>query len=193
MIKQPFQYAGRESVGNSLQDQFLKMGLVDKGKANQVTKEKRKKAKQSRKGGVDGKAQDAERRRLQEEEKKRTERDRQLNRERVAETERKALVAQVRQLIEMNQVSLEGGDEPYNFTDGSKLKRLYLPHKVHQQVTNGRLAIAKLDGGYAVVPVAVAEKINLRDGDAVLVLNAGSDDEVDDEYAEFKVPDDLMW
>ena len=37
-------------MGNSLQDQLLKAGLVDKNKANQAKKEHRKKARQQRQG-----------------------------------------------------------------------------------------------------------------------------------------------
>ncbi|MEJ1379129.1 MAG: DUF2058 domain-containing protein [Candidatus Sedimenticola sp. (ex Thyasira tokunagai)] len=185
------EYEEIERVGNSLQDQFLKMGLVDKGKANQTSKEKRKKAKQSRKGGqveADNGQQ------LREAQEKSAERDRRLNRERVAEAEKKAVAAQIKQLVEMNRQSTEGGEEPYNFSDENKLKRLYLPVHMHQQVTNGRFAIVRANDGYGVVPAAVAEKIILRDSSVVLVLNSEQQgDEVDDEYADFKVPDDLMW
>ncbi|MES9855711.1 MAG: DUF2058 domain-containing protein [Sedimenticola sp.] len=178
-------------MGNSLQDQFLKMGLVDKGKANQVSKEKRKKVKQGRKGG---KVEAGNEQMIQEAQEKSAERDRRLNREKEAEAEKRALVAQIKQLVEMNLQPTEGGEEPYNFTDGNKLKRLYLPARLHQQVTNGRLAIVRSNNGYGVVPAVVAEKIILRDSSVVLVLNDGQQgDDIDDEYADYQVPDDLMW
>ncbi|MES9906047.1 MAG: DUF2058 domain-containing protein [Sedimenticola sp.] len=180
-------------MGNSLQDQFLKMGLVDKAKSNKVTKEKRKKAKQSRKGGGDDGTMD-ERARIAQEAREQAERDRRLNREQTAEAEKRAVKAQIRDLVESNLQPTEGGEEPYNFSDGSKLKRLYLPQRMHRQVVNGRLAIVRSKDGYGVIPAAAAEKIIQRDSSVVLVLNDEQQgEEVDDEYADFKVPDDLIW
>ena len=44
------------------------------------------------------------------------------------------------------------------------------------------------------MPRKTAEKIAERDDDIVLLCNTVSGDEqLEDEYAEFKVPDDLMW
>lgn len=69
------------------------------------------------------------------------------------------------------------------------------------QLINGRLAIARLvinNGGeceYAIIPASVADKIAQRDADSIVVNSALSQEEQDedDPYADFKVPDDLMW
>ncbi|KNB26506.1 hypothetical protein ACH54_22310, partial [Salmonella enterica subsp. enterica serovar Infantis] len=69
------------------------------------------------------------------------------------------------------------------------------------QLINGRLAIARLvinnsgECEYAIIPASVADKIAQRDADSIIVNSALSQEEQDedDPYADFKVPDDLMW
>jgi len=58
----------------------------------------------------------------------------------------------------------------------------------------GKLVIVRLDNSYAIVPPLVADKISQRD-DTLIVLrnNSSTEDGIDDEYADYKVPDDLMW
>ena len=65
--------------------------------------------------------------------------------------------------------------------------------KIHDQL-RGLLAIVRLDAGYEVIPSVVAEKIKLRD-ESCIVSNAATqaENEDDDPYADYKVPDDLMW
>ena len=66
------------------------------------------------------------------------------------------------------------------------------------QLGKGQIAIVKLGELYELVPTAVAEKIKQRDESLVVMLtentgvNANQEDE-DDPYADFKIPDDLMW
>lgn len=45
------------------------------------------------------------------------------------------------------------------------------------------------------MPNTVAAKISQRDENFVVLLNTQQDNEkaVDDEYAEYQIPDDLMW
>lgn len=69
------------------------------------------------------------------------------------------------------------------------------------QLINGRLAIARTvinnsgECEYAIIPASVADKIAQRDADSIVVNSALSQEEQDedDPYADFKVPDDLMW
>ncbi len=61
---------------------------------------------------------------------------------------------------------------------------------------SGRLAIVKLDENYEAVSSEVAEKISLRDAASVIVLNEqniNTKDDSEDPYADYQVPDDLMW
>lgn len=54
---------------------------------------------------------------------------------------------------------------------------------------------AKGDCDYAIIPAVVADKIAQRDVDSIVLNSALSQEEQDedDPYADFKIPDDLMW
>lgn len=180
-------------MGISLQDQLLKAGLVDKKKASEVRKAKQKQAKQQRKGQAQ--AADGTKQAAKEAQRAQAERDRQLNLQRKAEADRRAIQAQIRQLIEMNQLVLEEGQLAYSFTDGNKVKKLHVTEQIQTRLSRGQLAIARLGERYAVVPIGVAEKIAQRDESVIVLRNdISSDVDVDDDpYADFQVPDDLMW
>ncbi|MFO7602664.1 MAG: DUF2058 domain-containing protein [Gammaproteobacteria bacterium] len=179
-------------MANPLQDQLLKAGLVSKDKLNKSNKRKHQQAKQQ------PKHQASEAERLKQQVKQaaleKAERDRVLNQQRLDDENKKAIAAQIRQLVEMNAVSNEGAETAYNFDDGGKVKSVYVTAGQRQQIANGRLAVVRLGAGYKVIPTSVAEKIIQRDARVVVVYNEPAQaNEVDDEYAEFKVPDDLMW
>lgn len=178
-------------MSNSLQNQLLKMGLVDEKKVNQVKKEKHKQAKQQ---GKKAQAVDEAARLAQQAAAQKAERDRELNRQRKEEAERRALAAQVRQLIEVNRLPKGDGEIAYNFSDGSMVKRLYVTEQVQRQLGLGRLAIVRLDEEYELVPTAVAEKIRQRDEGCVILCNEPEQhSDEDDPYADYQIPDDLMW
>jgi len=167
------------------------MGLVDEKKVKQVKKEKHKQAKQQ---GKKAGAVDEARLLVQQAAAEKAERDRELNRQRKEEAERKALAAQVRQLIEVNCLPKGEGDIAYNFSDDNKVKRLYVTEQVQRQLGLGRLAIVTLDGQYELVPTAVAEKIRQRDESCVILCNEPQQhSDEDDPYADYQIPDDLMW
>jgi len=180
---------------SSLQDQLLKAGLVDEKKVKKANKDKRKEQKQQH-NSKDALVDEVKAAAVQARAEK-AERDRRLNEQRKAENERKAVAAQIRQLIEMN--SQSKGDSRgdllgYNFTDGRKVKKIYVSAAVQQQLAKGRLAIVKQDDQYKLVPAAVADKIMQRDRSCVLSLQAATPavDE-DDPYKDYQIPDDLMW
>lgn len=94
----------------------------------------------------------------------------------------------------MNCIANDGGETIFNFEHDKKIKHVYVTDDVRKQIVNGRLAIVCLDDKYEVVPQKVAEKIQQRDTGFVIVCNESvQDSDEDDEYADFKVPDDLMW
>ena len=176
----------------SLQDQLLQAGIVDKKKAKQLKQEQRKAAKSRQKGHAQLDENKEQVRRAQAE---KAAHDRELNKRQVEQAERKAIQAQVIQLIKMNRVDQQGGDIAYQFTDGSKIKKMYVTPKLQEDLVRGRLAIARLDGAYTLLPAAAAEKIMQRDQHAIVMLNQGSATAVDedDPYADYQIPDDLMW
>jgi len=180
-------------MAGSLQDQLLKAGLADKNKAKQIKKEKTKQVQQQRKskqGVVDENKQQ-----LQQIRQQKQQRDRQLNEERKAEADKKAIAAQVKQLIEVNCLSRQGAELDYNFTDNKKIKKILVDSTMLEQLSRGQLAIVSLNDKYEVVPAAVAEKIQQRLPERVIVANTVASDEIDkdDPYADYQIPDDLMW
>jgi len=176
----------------SLKDQLLKAGLVDARKVSAATKEKRKQEKQQRKHKIE--TVDEVKVNAQKALQEKVERDRQLNFERDEQLRHKAIIAQIKQLIEVSRLSREHAEIAYNFTDGTKIKKILVTDEMLNQLSNGRLAIVKFDEQYSVVPKSVAEKIKLRDESYVIVRNAlQPTEDADDPYAEYKIPDDLMW
>lgn len=176
---------------SSLQDQLLKAGLVDEKKAKQVKKQKAKQKKVERKSSqpVVDETKEAAKRAMAE----KAERDRQLNAERDAEAHKKAIRAQIRQLITLN-TQARKGDVPYNFKDGTTIKKLFVDAKQQDELSRGQLAIAKLDDTYSLIPAVVAKKIEQRDETVIISLAQKSTElEEDDPYADYQIPDDLMW
>jgi uncharacterized protein YaiL (DUF2058 family) len=178
-------------MANSLQDQLRKAGLVDSRQLSAVTKEKKKQEKQQRKHKIE--TVDETKQNAQQAREEKAERDRQLNFQRDEEARAKAIVAQIKQLIGISELPRTGAELPYNFTDGTRIKKILVTADMQDRLSNGRLAIVKFDEHYSVVPKAVAEKIRLRDPAYVIVSNTVTADDADDPYADYKIPDDLMW
>jgi uncharacterized protein YaiL (DUF2058 family) len=181
-------------MGNSLFDQLKKSGLVDENKAKKVKHSQYKSKKQkSKKGSAD--QVDEAKLLSQKAQAEKMERDRLLNQQRKEEAERKAIAAQIKQLIETNCVKDRDGDIGYNFIDTNVVKHLYVSEEIYKHLMSGRLAIAKLGDGYELVPVPVAEKIKQRDAQCIILCDHVAEPEQgeDDPYADYKIPDDLMW
>ena len=184
-------------MANSLMDQLKKAGLVDKKKQQKAKKEIQKKERMKRNKNIKG--EDQIKRLAKEAEQQKKERDLQLNQQKLQEAENTAIIAQIKQLIESNRIEDNEGDVAYNFTHDNKVKRVYVSKKMQQQLGSGRLAIVTLDEKYEVVPYPVAEKISQRDESRVIFSDqyndTGSNAKADEEdpYAEYQIPDDLMW
>lgn len=177
-------------MSKSLAEQLLKAGLGDAKKLKNIKKEQHKERVQAGKKGhvVQESTILAEQARQAQ-----IARDRELNLQKKAEADKKALAAQVKQIIEMNIIQ-DRGELGFNFTDGTKIKKIYVSDKVHQQLVKGLIAIARLGEQYHLVPIQIAEKLLVRQPDAVVLLNQqDSQAPEDDPYADFKIPDDLMW
>ena len=176
----------------SLQDQLLQAGIVDKKKAKKIKQEQRKEAKGRQKGHVEVNEDKEHARRAQLE---KAERDRELNKQQVEKAEQKAIQAQIIQLITLNRIDRQQGDIAYQFSDGSKIKKIYVTGQLQADLVRGRLAIARLGDAYELLPAAAAEKIMQRDQQVIVMLNQGAVVEVDedDPYADYQIPDDLMW
>lgn len=175
----------------TLQEHMLKAGLVTSKKMAKVQRTAKKSRVQARE------AREA----VAENKKAQVERDKQLSEQQKQAALSKEYKAQVKQLIEMNRINLLKGDISFNFTDNNVIKNIEVDKQTHAQLVNGRLAIARLSvdnngvSEYAVIPASVADKIAQRDADSIVLHSALSQEEQDedDPYADFKIPDDLMW
>ncbi|MDF2178131.1 DUF2058 domain-containing protein [Aliiglaciecola sp. CAU 1673] len=180
----------------SLQEQLLKAGLADKQKAKSIKTEKRKQQKIQKKHKIE--QEDEARLAIEAAQEAKKAKDRELNAKAKQEAEKKAIQAQIRQLIEVNKQVKPKGDIACHFTDGTKIKQLYVDARTQKAISLGKLAIVKLDNAYELVPMPVADKIAERDESYVLfradkVEEDTTGKEEDDWYAEYQIPDDLMW
>ncbi|ADZ42139.1 TPA: DUF2058 domain-containing protein [Yersinia enterocolitica] len=175
----------------TLQEQMLKAGLVSSKKMAKVQRTAKKSRVQARE------AREA----VEENKKAQLERDKQLSEQQKQAALSKEYKAQVKQLIEMNRINLSKGDIGFNFTDNNLIKKIVVDKMTQAQLISGRLAIARVvadnngESEYAIIPASVADKITQRDADSIVLNSALSQEEQDEEdpYADFKVPDDLMW
>lgn len=185
-------------MSKSLQEQLLGAKLVDSKKAKKMAKENRKEKNVQRRSKEEtlSETQAAVLKAKQE----KLARDTELNLQRNQEAEKKALAAQVTQMIQHYRVARQGDDTEYNFTDGKLIKKIRLGKEVSDEIVRGRLCIAKLNEQYEIIPRPVAEKLRERDADAVIVFNKTpselkntATESDDDYYAQFEIPDDLDW
>ncbi len=182
-------------MAGSLFDQLKQAGLVDEKKAKKAKQQKyqqskKKKGKKGQDVGDDVTAVAAKQAQQQ-----KAARDRQLNLERQQQQAQKAEQAAVRQMIDSNRLRDVAGDERFNFVDANKVKTVYVNKPVHQQLVDGQVRVAGLDGGYALLLKAVAEKIHQRDATVLIPLAVDEtlSKEDQDHYSQFEVPDDLDW
>ena len=178
----------------SLQEQLLKSGLVSSAQAKSAKSDKRKQTEQQRKNNIV--VVDEAKELVKKAQAEKAERDRELNQLIKQQEEQKQLLAQVKQLIELNKQPRDADGVAYHFNDDNKVKTLYVSKTMREQIIRGRQAVVKLGGGYEVVASEVAKKISLRDPDSVIVHNGQESDAVDakdDPYAGYQIPDDLMW
>ncbi|MEM4990139.1 DUF2058 domain-containing protein [Collimonas sp. H4R21] len=176
----------------SLQEQFLKAGLVDKNKVKLVNQDKNKQKKAERRTGTA--SVDETRLAALEAQRKNAERARELNAQRDAAAAEKAIAAQIVQMVQKNRQSKGAGDIAYNFTYNNKIERLYVSAAVQAHLVAGRLVIICQGDARELVPRIIADKIAERDASLVVRVNKASTEiDADDPYAAFQIPDDLMW
>lgn len=189
----------------SLADQLLKAGIADKKQVKKAQTAKRRESAeqnaQTKQLGKKAKRKIAEQQaaaKLAAEQRllnEKADRDRELNRQKNAAAAAKALRAQIVQLVNMNEVKRDNGEVAYRFADGSKTEMIYVTGMQKRQLSNGQLAVVKLDERYQLVSALVAEKIKTRDESVVVSLHSldQSEEGGDDPYADYKIPDDFDW
>lgn len=178
---------------SSLQDQLLQAGLINKQKAKQAKSQKRKQAKAVRKGQAEKDL--TLQQQIQQQQADKQAKDRQLNQQRQAEFDAKAAIAKVKQMIQQLALTQYQGDNRYNFALDGTVKSLLVDDITQNALIKGRLGICRFEEQISLLPAEAANKIAAVDSAYLVLLNDSQPVEVDedDPYADFQIPDDLMW
>lgn len=179
----------------SLRDQLLKAGLVNEKQAKEVERQlqKHQQGRQQLPKHGRGLASEQERAARQAQLAKAA-RDQELSRRQQEQADRRARLAQIKQLIEQNRLPKAQTDESYHFVHGNKIRHIPADAAVRARLAGGEIAVVCCEGRYDLVPATTAARIRERDERAVIGPGvAGVSAAADDGYADFGVPDDLVW
>lgn len=177
-------------MSNPFQDQLLKTGLVSKKQAHKARQNKSKQQHSKNSNSTDETKINIQRAAAE-----KAKRDRELNKKRVDQQRQKAISIEINQLITSNCLSRDENCEiVYNFEHNKKVKRIYVNAEMKQQIINGQLGIARIEGRYELVPLAIAEKIQQRNEKRIVIFN--KEEATSDEgysSSKYQIPDDLTW
>ena len=176
----------------SLRDQLLAAGLVSSRQAKQAEQQQRQLAKQQ---PAVPKAQRTAPAAPPAAQAAKANRDRELNRQRQAQREHGARLAEIRQIVEQNRLPVVQSDEYFNFLHMNKVRRVAVDAALRERITSGAVSIVRYGKFYALVLPEIAARVRERNADSVVTLAApaGSEPAADDPYKNYVVPDDLMW
>jgi len=151
-------------MGNPLQDQLLKAGLISKKQAGKAKHAQYQNRKQNKASDESGKVRAEQAAGL-------AQRNRELNRQRKEEQHQRERQAQIKQLIEKNRLKRDDSGSPYHFAVQKKIHRIFVAEDMAEQLSRGQLAIVCFKNGFEVVPAKIARQIAERDQEMVLVLH----------------------
>jgi len=183
-------------MANALQEQLLKAGLASKQKVKNARTQQRRDKKANVDDGSAALKQQIAEQKLQQAIK-----DKQLNEQRFKETSEKG---QVKGLItEFTRFAItlpKDAETKFNYTLDNKIYSVYVNDKIQAQLLNGSLGIIRYEDKSYLVPHKLAVRVKLLvpqwcgylwDETAKNALEQVSD--ADDPYADYAIPDDLMW
>lgn len=180
-------------MSNPFADQLLKAGVVTKQQVQKAQTDKKKQNKQNRQKKE--KTVDPAKIKAQKAAEEKARRDKELNKRKQEQARQKAISIEINQLVEKNTIERDDSCEiVYNFQHQNKVKRIYVNEEQKNQIADGKLGIARIEGRYELVPLSIAEKIKQRNEKRVVIIEA-DDNTVDenDPYADYQIPDDLTW
>lgn len=179
-------------MSKSLKEQLLAAGLAKPKPAKKTKKKTRKPTppKAERKKKMSETALKAQRALL---EKAKQNKARETKRQR--EAEKKALRAQIMQLVNNAKLERKDGEHAYHFTHKNKVKKIYVTEQQHQQLTKDQLGIIAINNHvFELVPMKAAKQIAEKDASLVIDFsNKDTTTDPDDPYADYQIPDDLTW
>lgn len=176
-------------VKNALQAQLLKAGLVDNKKAKKLSKQAvhEKRTGDSHEAEIKANIEKAKQEKLA--------KDQAIEREKKAALQEKELKAAIMQMISQHKIRDTDGEIVYQFID-EKIKKIYLNQQIYNALVAGSLVIARENESYAILPKALADRINSKMEGFIIVNNSEKNEDTTDEedpYAAYVIPDDLMW
>jgi len=181
----------------SLREQLLKAGLVNEQQVKDAERQVQRKQYQGQKHQprAQRNGPTPQETAAQKQAEAKAARDQELNRKSQEKAQRKALYAQIRELVSQNRIVRPDVEETYNFIDGGKVRRIRADAALRERIARGEVMLVRCEGRYELVPPASAEKIRERDARAVVAHSqpAPASEVVDEAYKDFVVPDDLMW
>ncbi len=170
----------------SLQDQLLKAGVASKKQANKAKADKRKK-NTVKKPVVDPQI-------LLEQQAEKREKDRLLNLENERQKALKADLARARQIVQTQRVEIpKGADIAHQYSHLNFVKVIYVDKQLQSQLFYGQLTIIFMDDKYYLIPTNQAVRVQELQSDWVVALPKQEKPDEDDPYADYEIPDDLMW
>jgi uncharacterized protein YaiL (DUF2058 family) len=161
-------------MGNPLQDQLLKAGLVSKkqaGKAKHDRYVSHKKKKTKKKRQYNEKNNSEISRQARQEQNALAQRNRELNRQKAEQKQQKEQQAQSQQLIKKNRLKRDEKGEPYYFAVEKLINRIFVSEEMADQLCNGQLAVVRLGNSFEVVPAKVAEQITALAPETVVAFH----------------------
>lgn len=177
-------------MSTSLRDQLLQAGLVSQ---KELRDAERQHQRQTRQQPKQKQAVVAVPTPVRSEQAAKVARDLALNRKQQEKAKKKALQAQIKQLIDQNRLPPVEGDGLYNFVDGNKVRHIAVDAAARAALSRGEIFISRHEERYDLVPAAVAARIRERDDRAIVTGVAPESSASDDAYQAFSVPDDLIW
>jgi hypothetical protein len=179
---------------NSLRDQLLKAGLVTEDKVKQASVADEQRRRQLKAGGKARFNSAPPPSASQQAQAQKAARDLELNRRQQEKAQRRALRAQIEQLIEQARLPRLESEDYYSFIDGGKIRRVAVDAARREGICEGRLMIVRYKGHHEVVSAEAALRIRERDEHSVISREESRETVAeDDPYKDFVVPDDLTW
>lgn len=183
-------------MANSLRDALTKAGVVSSAQAKvaaqQAKKQQRQEIHAQRSGApVLNDAAIA----VQNAQQEKVLRDQELNRAQEIERQAKAARAQVRQILRANMQNDEAAQVKFNFVAGKQIRHIYLTDIQRAQLINGQLSLVAFSERHYLVTREIANKVQILIPDIFIYSPSAERNSMapDDPYADYSIPDDLIW
>jgi len=107
---------------------------------------------------------------------------------------RKRVKGEIKAIIDECKVDNTKGEVAHSYLIGKRIKQMFISEEAKAKVVSGELVITRLNGSTFLVPADAGVRIkNLNSDWVVITPSSDGSDDIDDEYADFQVPDDLQW